>query len=46
VLGGLFIAATLLLPAGIVGTYEWWWDERHADKKTVALPASAPHAAE
>src|SRR6187402_181814 len=24
VLGGLFIAVTLLLPRGIVGTYEWW----------------------
>src|SRR5262245_26766907 len=46
VLGGLFIAATLLLPRGIVGTYEWWWHERHAEKKAVALPASAPHAAE
>ena len=45
VLGGLFIAVTLLLPRGIVGTYEWW-RARHAEKKAVALPASAPHAAE
>ena len=27
VLGGLFIAVTLLLPRGIVGTIQHWWDE-------------------
>jgi urea transport system permease protein len=45
VLGGLFVAVTLLLPRGIVGTFEWW-HERRAEKKITALPASAPHAAE
>ena len=45
VLGSLFIAVTLLLPRGIVGTCAWW-HERHTEKKAVALPASAPHAAE
>jgi urea transport system permease protein len=45
VLGGLFVAVTLLLPRGIVGTFEWW-HERRAEKKIAALPASAPHAAE
>src|SRR5215510_11499368 len=46
VLGGLFVAVTLLLPRGIVGTYEWWWHERHAERKVVALPTPASHAAE
>jgi len=45
VLGGLFVAVTLLLPRGIVGTLEHW-HERRAEKKIMALPASAPHAAE
>jgi len=45
VLGGLFIAVTLLLPRGIVGTFQHW-HKRRADKKLFALPASAPHAAE
>jgi len=45
VLGGLFIAVTLLLPRGVVGTFQHW-HKRHAEKKLFALPASAPHAAE
>jgi len=45
VLGGLFVAVTLLLPRGIIGTLERW-RERRAEKKTMALPASVPHAAE
>ena len=45
VLGGLFVAVTLLLPRGIIGTFELW-HERRAEKKCTALPASAPHAAE
>jgi urea transport system permease protein len=45
VLGGLFIAVTLLLPRGIIGTYHYWRD-RQAEKKIGALPAAAPHAAE
>src|SRR5205085_8582536 len=27
-LGGLFVAVTLLLPRGIVGTIAYWWSER------------------
>jgi urea transport system permease protein len=27
-LGGLFVAVTLLLPRGIVGTIVYWWSER------------------
>jgi urea transport system permease protein len=45
VLGGLFIAVTLLLPRGVVGTFQHW-HKRRAEKKLFALPASAPHAAE
>jgi urea transport system permease protein len=45
VLGGMFIAVTLLLPRGIVGTFQHW-HERRAEKKLIALPAPAPHAAE
>jgi urea transport system permease protein len=45
VLGGLFIAVTLLLPRGIIGTYEHWREHR-TKKNRVALPAAAPHAAE
>ena len=46
VLGGLFIAVTLLLPRGIVGTWEWW-RARRAEKQTVIpIAAEAPHAAE
>jgi urea transport system permease protein len=26
-LGGLFVAVTLLLPRGIVGTFQHWWGE-------------------
>jgi urea transport system permease protein len=28
VLGGLFVAVTLLLPRGLVGTIVYWWNER------------------
>ena len=45
VLGGLFIAVTLLLPRGIIGTYEWW-RARRAEKQVVPIAAEAPHAAE
>ena len=45
VLGGMFIAVTLLLPRRIVGTFQDW-HERRAEKKLTALPAPAPHAAE
>ena len=48
VLGGLFVAVTLLLPRGIVGTihHHWreWRDGRHPDGTRV--PHAAPRAAE
>jgi urea transport system permease protein len=50
-LGGLFIAVTLLLPRGIVGTIHHWWGEWQARRQAAAsgaarLPAPAPRAAE
>jgi len=45
VLGGLFIAVTLLLPRGIIGTYEWW-RARRVEKQSIPIAAEAPHAAE
>jgi urea transport system permease protein len=46
VLGGLFIAVTLLLPRGIVGTLNYWRAGR-ADAKTAAgAPGAVPQAAE
>ena len=46
VLGGLFIAVTLLLPRGIVGTYEWWRAHRAEKQAAIPIAAEAPHAAE
>ncbi len=52
-LGGLFVAVTLLLPRGIIGTYNHWRDNRAGKSggakhgsKNGAMPAAAPHAAE
>jgi urea transport system permease protein len=45
VLGSLFIAVTLLLPRGIIGTYEWW-RARRTEKQIIPIAAEAPHAAE
>jgi urea transport system permease protein len=46
-LGGLFIAVTLLLPRGIVGTWQWWMERRRASVGAApALPRAAPGAAE
>ena len=46
VLGGLFVAVTLLLPRGIVGTLRHWRDQRRrrADAKadTPAVPDPQP----
>jgi urea transport system permease protein len=39
-LGGLFIAVTLFLPKGIVGTFDEWRDKRRASKG--AEPAAQP----
>jgi urea transport system permease protein len=44
-LGGLFIGVTLLMPRGIIGTYNYWRANR-VDKTGGALPAASPHAAE
>jgi urea transport system permease protein len=48
-LGGLFIAVTLLLPRGIVGTIHYWWGEWQARRanssEQAAVPAPAPRAA-
>ncbi|MBV8791329.1 MAG: urea ABC transporter permease subunit UrtC [Pseudolabrys sp.] len=39
-LGSLFVAVTLLLPRGIVGTYEFWRAGRH-ERSAAALSAAA-----
>src|SRR5262249_38218374 len=49
VLGGLFIAVTLLLPRGIVGTIEYWWKGRGPNTRGNGVaPAGVadPHPAE
>ncbi len=49
VLGGLFIAVTLLLPRGIVGTIEYWWKGRGSKTRGNGVaPAGVadPHPAE
>ncbi len=44
-LGGLFVAVTLLMPRGVVGSYEYWRASR--SEKTAAMAAApVPHAAE
>lgn len=49
-LGGLFIAVTLLLPRGIVGTWQWLGERRKAHAAAKAVPPAAatpaPGAAE
>ena len=44
-LGGLFIGVTLLMPRGIIGTYNYWRANR-AEKTGGAVPVASPHAAE
>jgi urea transport system permease protein len=49
VLGGLFIAVTLLLPRGVLGTIQQWWGERRQRRQqrvAGAMPAAAPRPAE
>ena len=46
ILGGLFVAVTLLMPRGIIGTYKHWRLSRAEKKSAGAVPAAAPHAAE
>jgi urea transport system permease protein len=41
VLGGLFIAVTLLLPRGIVGTIQYWWNEWRSRARRDGGPNSA-----
>ena len=53
-LGGLFILVTLLLPRGVVGTAQHWWEEWQTARKSAGtggnaaqpVPAAAPRAAE
>jgi urea transport system permease protein len=45
VLGGLFIAVTLLLPRGLIGTYNHWRSQQ-SERKDADVAAAAPHAAE
>jgi urea transport system permease protein len=45
VLGGMFVAVTLLLPRGIIGTYEHW-RAGSDESKNGAVAVPAPHAAE
>jgi urea transport system permease protein len=44
-LGGLFVAVTLLLPRGIVGTIQHVWSERWKTRETAEEGASAPSPA-
>jgi urea transport system permease protein len=47
VLGGLFVAVTLLLPRGIVGTVHHHWREWRERRRLVApVPHAAPRPAE
>ena len=45
-LGGLFIAVTLLLPRGVVGTWQWWMERRRAEAAANTAAPPAPQAAE
>jgi urea transport system permease protein len=49
-LGGLFVAVTLLIPRGIVGTLKWGFDRRAeralAAEEGIDAPAATPRAAE
>jgi len=49
-LGGLFIGTTLLMPRGIIGTYNAWRAARDEKKNVAAndaaVPGASPHAAE
>jgi urea transport system permease protein len=44
-LGALFILVTLLLPKGIIGTFNAWWEPRKA-QRIVTADAAASAAAE
>jgi urea transport system permease protein len=44
VLGGLFVAVTLLLPRGVVGTVHHWWTEWRARRRAAPQAAAADAA--
>jgi urea transport system permease protein len=46
VLGGLFVAVTLLLPRGIVGAIEHFWTQRRERRNGGAAPVPRPQPAE
>jgi urea transport system permease protein len=46
VLGGLFVAVTLLLPRGIVGAIEHFWAQRRERRNGGAAPVPRPQPAE
>ena len=41
-LGGLFVAVTLLLPRGIVGTFQHWWGEMRDESRDGMADESGP----
>jgi urea transport system permease protein len=40
-LGALFILVTLLLPRGIIGTFNAWWEPWKAQRMTAAAESAA-----
>src|SRR5207342_2621198 len=42
-LGGLFVAVTLLLPRGVVGTYQYWWS-RYRERRNAQASSQEPTA--
>jgi urea transport system permease protein len=46
VLGGLFVAVTLLLPRGIVGTLQQWWTDWRNGESGRPAPVPGPQPAE
>lgn len=45
ILGGLFIGVTLLMPRGMIGTYNYWC-ERRGERRDAGLPAASARPAE
>jgi urea transport system permease protein len=44
-LGALFVATTLFLPRGIVGTWDWWRKSRREQAAAASAPPAVPPAA-
>jgi urea transport system permease protein len=40
-LGALFILVTLLLPKGIIGTFNAWWEPWKEQRKSLILESAA-----